>query len=210
MKSEIAKPVIGLIGSIGAGKSAVAAILAESGGMLIDADKLGHESLEQSGVKASIVRRWGDAVLKPNGTVNRRALGGIVFASEADRKGLETIMFPAITRMTRERIETAKLDSSVRFVVLDAPVLIEAGWKDACDRLVFVDAIREIRLARVKNRNGWTDSELTAREAAQMPVKDKRKLADAVIVNEGTLDELRKNVETVLTMWGLMDTNQKG
>ena len=85
MKSEIAKPVIGLIGSIGAGKSAVAAILAESGGMLIDADKLGHESLEQSGVKASIVRRWGDAVLKPNGTVNRRALGGIVFASEADR-----------------------------------------------------------------------------------------------------------------------------
>ena len=209
MNCGFTKPIIGLIGSIGAGKSAVATMLAERGGLLIDADKLGHEALEQSGVKASIVRRWGNGVLKSDGTVNRRAIGGIVFASETERQGLEAMIFPAIARMVSERIDTARLDSQVRFIVLDAPVLIEAGWKDRCNRLLFVDAPREMRLARVSRRNGWTEVELMAREKAQMPIEEKRKLADTTIGNGGTLEELRANVVSVLNAWGLIETNDK-
>lgn len=209
MNNGSTKPVIGMIGSIGAGKSAVATMLAERGGLLIDADKLGHEALEQPGVKASIVRRWGNGVLKSDGTVNRRAIGGIVFASETERQGLEAMVFPAIARMVWERIDTARLDSRVRFIVLDAPVLIEAGWKERCNRLLFVDAPREMRLARVSRRNGWTEVELMTRENAQMPIEEKRNLADAAIVNDGTLEELRDNVESVLNAWDLIETINK-
>lgn len=200
------KPVIGLIGSIGAGKSAAAKALAVHGGFVIDADKLGHDVMLQPGFIASIARRWGDGVLKPDGTVNRRALAGIVFADEVARKDLESIMFPAITRMMRERMTAAQSDDSVRFIVIDAPVLLEAGWKDVCSNLLFVDASRPIRLARVKKRNGWTDAELAAREAAQMSVEDKKVLADAVVMNEGTLDDLQRAIDRVLNDWQLTET----
>jgi dephospho-CoA kinase len=203
------KPVIGLIGSIGAGKSAAAKALAVHGGFVIDADKLGHEAILRPGVVASIARRWGNGVLKPDGTVNRRALAGIVFTDEPARKDLEAIMFPAITQMMREQMTAAQSNTSVRFIVIDAPVLLEAGWKDVCDKLLFIDAPRAVRLARVKERNGWTDAELVAREAAQMPIEEKKALADAVIWNEGTLDDLQQAIDGVLTDWQLIETNAK-
>lgn len=203
------KPVIGLIGSIGAGKSAAAKALAVHGGFVIDADKLGHEAILRPGVVASIARRWGDGVLKPDGTVNRRALAGIVFADEAARKDLEAIMFPAITRMMSEQLSEAQSDDSVRFIVIDAPVLIEAGWKDVCSKLLFIDASRPIRLARVKERNGWSDAEMTARETAQMPVEQKKALADAVIINDGSINDLQRAIDRVLTDWRIIETNSK-
>lgn len=201
-----AKPVIGLIGSIGAGKSAAAKALAGHGVSVIDADKLGHEAILRPGVVASIARRWGDGVLKPDGSVNRRALAGIVFDDASARKDLEAIMFPAITQMMRERMTEAQSEDSVRFIVIDAPVLLEAGWKDVCNKLLLIDAPRAVRLARVKERNGWTDSELAAREAAQMPVEQKKALADAVVVNEGTLDDLQRAIDRVLADWQLTET----
>lgn len=200
------KPVIGLIGSIGAGKSAAAKALALHGGFVIDADKLGHEAMLRPSVVASITRRWGSNVLKPDGTVNRRALAGIVFANEAARKDLEAIMFPAITQMMRERMAEAQTDSSVRFIVIDAPVLLEAGWKGVCSKLLFIDAPRAVRVVRVKQRNGWTDAELAAREAAQMPIEQKKALADAVVVNDGTLDDLQRAIDRVLADWQLTET----
>jgi dephospho-CoA kinase len=203
------KPVIGLIGSIGAGKSAAAKALAVHGGFVIDADKLGHEAIKRPGVVASIARRWGDGVLKLDGSVNRRALAGIVFADEAARKELEAIMFPAITRMMSEQMTAAQTNAMVRFIVIDAPVLIEAGWKGVCSKLLFIDAPRAVRLTRVKERNGWTEAELAAREAAQMPVDEKKALADAVVVNEGTLDDLQRAIDGVLADWQLIETNAK-
>ena len=203
------KPVIGLIGSIGAGKSAAAKALANHGGFVIDADKLGHQAMQRPDVIASITRRWGDGIHKPDGSVNRRALAGIVFADEAARKDLEAFMFPAITRMMSEQMTASQTNAAVRFIVIDAPVLLEAGWKNACDKLLFVDAPRAVRLARVKERNGWTDAELSAREAAQMPVEQKKALADAVIVNDGSFDDLQQKVDRVLTDWQLLDGNEK-
>lgn len=200
------KPVVGLIGSIGAGKSAAAKALAVHGGFVVDADKLGHEAMLRPGVIASITRRWGNGVLKLDGTVNRRALAGIVFTDATARKDLEAIMFPAITQMMRERMANAQDDSSVRFIVIDAPVLLEAGWKGECSKLLVIDAPRAVRLARVKERNGWTDAELAAREAAQMPMEQKKAMADAVVMNDGTLDDLQGSIDRVLTDWQLTET----
>lgn len=203
------KPIIGLIGSIGAGKSAVAELLQKRNARVIDADRLGHLALEQEAVKASIVRRWGFGMIQPNGSINRKALAGIVFHDESERKGLESIIHPAIQKMVKNKVAEGIQDQTVRFIVLDAAVLLEAGWKDEVDLLIFVDADREARLKRVAERSGWTESELTAREMAQMPIAEKRLQADVQIDNNGTLDELQIKVDRILQQWGLWETNAK-
>jgi dephospho-CoA kinase len=190
-----------VIGAIGAGKSRVAELLAARGGAVVDADKLGHAALERPDVKAKLVARWGDRVLKPDGTINRRVVGGIVFANPAERTALEAIVFPVIGAMAAERITAAECDPAARFVVLDAAVMLEAGWTGACDKLLYVDAPVDVRRARVAKR-GWTAADLTAREAAQMPAAEKTGRADAVVVNDGSVAELERKVNGVLHGWG--------
>lgn len=198
------KPVIGLVGGIGAGKSAAAAAMARRGGRIVDGDQLGHEALELPDVKRQLVERWGKQVLKPNGAVNRRAIAGIVFDQPAELKALEAMVFPHIGRRAREEIVAAQADPAVRFVVLDAAVMLEAGWAGACDRIVFVDASRGVRLARLAARSGWTQTEVAAREAAQLAPEAKRTRADAVLANDGTPAELQEHVDRLLGAWGLL------
>jgi dephospho-CoA kinase len=196
------KPVIGLVGTIGAGKTAVAALLAARGGVVVDGDKLGHAALEQPDVKAKLIPRWGERILKPDGSINRRVVGGIVFANPAERKVLESVVFPVIGAMATERVATASADLAARFVVLDAAVMFEAGWAGACDKVLFVDAPRPTRLARVASR-GWTATDLAAREAAQMSAAEKKARANAVMENTGTPAELAAKVDAVLADWDL-------
>jgi len=202
MTSSSRKPVVGLVGAIGAGKTAVADLLAARGGAVVDGDQLGHAALERPDVKAKLVARWGERVLKPDGSVNRRAVGGIVFADPAERKALEAVVFPVIGAMAAERVRAADRDPKARFVVLDAAVMFEADRAGACDKILFVDAPREVRLARVASR-GWTGADLTAREAAQMPAAEKQARADAVIVNDGSSADLVGKVDRVLGRWGI-------
>jgi dephospho-CoA kinase len=198
------KPVVGLVGGIGAGKSAVAAAMARRGGQVVDGDRLGHEALELPDVKRQLVERWGKRVLKPNGAANRRAIAGIVFDEPTELKALEAMVFPHIGRRAREEIAAAQADSTVRFVVLDAAVMLEAGWADACDRIVYVDASRDVRLARLAARSGWKPEEVAAREAAQLAPEAKRARADAVLTNDGTPDQLQEHVDRLLGEWGLL------
>lgn len=198
------KPVIGLVGGIGAGKSAAAAAMARRGGRVVDGDRLGHEALELPDVKRQLVERWGDRVLKPNGAANRRAIAGIVFDDPVELKALEAMVFPHIGRRAREEIAAAQADPAVRFVVLDAAVMLEAGWADACDRLVYVDASRDVRLARLAARSGWLPEEVAAREAAQLAPEAKRARADATLLNDGTPGELQEQVDRLLGEWGLL------
>jgi dephospho-CoA kinase len=198
------KPVLGLVGGIGAGKSAAAAAMARRGGRVVDGDQLGHEALELPDVKRQLVGRWGERVLKPNGAANRRAIAGVVFDAPVELKALEVMVFPHIGRRVREEVAAAQADPAVRFVVLDAAVMLEAGWADACDRLVYVDASRDVRLARLAARSGWTADEVAAREAAQLAPEAKRARADAVLTNDGTPGELQEQVDRLLGEWGLL------
>ncbi|MGL6095667.1 MAG: dephospho-CoA kinase [Fimbriiglobus sp.] len=197
------KPVIGLVGGIGAGKSTVAAAMTRRGAAVVDADRLGHAVLGRPDVAARLAELWGSRVLRPDGTVDRRAVAGIVFADPAERKKLENVVFPLIRAAAEEQIAAAAADPAVRFVVLDAAVLLEAGWADACDKLVYVDAPHAVRLARLAARSGWTVAEVTAREAAQMPAAEKIALADAVLVNDGDPDRVQASVDALLLAWGV-------
>jgi dephospho-CoA kinase len=197
-----AKPVIGLIGGIGSGKSQVAAALAAHGGHVIRADQLGHEALRQPEVRDRVVRRWGPGLLDADGQIVRRKLGAIVFADPAQRRELEEVVFPWIGRAIRAEVARAQADPQIRFIVLDAAVMVEAGWHTVCDKIIFVDAPPDVRLRRVAAR-GWTAADLQAREKAQLPLTQKAIHADHSLENSGSLEQLHRQVEGLLRLWGL-------
>ncbi len=184
-------PVVGLIGGIGAGKSAAARLLADRGAAIIDADAVGHELLEDPAIRGRILERFGAGVLEPesgaspagNSTgqgprISRRALGAVVFAEAPALRDLESILHPAMRDRFRRVIEHVARDGRSPCVVLDAAVLLEAGWDDLCDLVIFVDAPRPDRLRRVAQSRGWSESTLDARERSQWPSVRKRRRTD--------------------------------
>jgi dephospho-CoA kinase len=197
------KPVVGLVGAIGAGKSTVGKLLAARGGHVIDADSLGHDALRQPDVIAALVSRWGEGIRRPDGSLDRREIGRIVFGNPDERNALEATVFPYIGRRTHDEIAAAQANPAAAFVVLDAAVLLEAGWGDMLDKLLYVDAPREKRVQRLAARSGWDAAELDAREAAQWPAERKKGLADAVLVNDADAGELARRVARLVRDWEL-------
>ncbi len=198
-----AMPVIGLIGGIGSGKSEVASLLADRGAIVINADLVGHQLLDIPEVRTLIVDRFGKRVLKESASdgavrtqIDRRVLASIVFADAEARRALEAILHPRMRQQFAATIESARDgDARPRALVLDAAVLLEAGWDDLCDLVVFVDAPRGKRLERVARQRGWTLDAFQAREEAQWPCELKRRRADFVVNNDGDLDLLRRQVD---------------
>jgi dephospho-CoA kinase len=196
--------VVGLLGGIGSGKSQVAAEFARHGARVVSGDGLAHQALRQPRVKEQVVRRWGPGMLDEKGEVRRRELGAVVFADPAQRQALEEMVHPWIKERIRAEVEAARRDPRVALVVLDAAIMLEAGWDGACDRLVYVEAPREVRLRRVAEQRGWTAREVEAREGAQMPLTDKAARADHVLDNSASLEHLGCQVLALLRQWGLL------
>jgi dephospho-CoA kinase len=196
------KPVVGLIGGIGSGKSRVSAEFARRGARVIAGDQLGHEALRQPEIKARVVGRWGEGILDEQGEVNRRKLGGIVFADPQERKALEAISHPWIERRLTEEIEKARRDPAVALVLLDAAVLLEAGWNRHCDWLVYVHAPRAVRLRRLAGQRGWSEKEVDDRSRAQLPLTEKVSRADYVIDNSGPPEDAARQVDDLFRQWG--------
>jgi len=197
--------VIGLIGGIGSGKSQVAAFLAVRGAVVIDADVVGHEVLERPDVRRAVVSRFGPGVLRraPAGgdevpSIDRRALGKIVFADSSALRDLESIVHPLMEERFHGLISEAALDGRAPAVVLDAAILLEKGWDRFCDLVVFVDCPWGVRLERVVASRGWSAETLRSRESSQWPVETKRAHADAVIPNDRGLDSLERSVDAFL------------
>jgi len=197
------KPVVGLVGGIGSGKSRVAALLRDRGGRVIAGDDLGHEALRQPVIRDRVAARWGKEVLDETGEINRRRLGAIVFADAGQRHALESIVHPWIKKCMADAVAQAQADAAVRFVVVDAAILLEAGWNDLCDRLVFVEAPAEVRRQRIAAQRGWTAAEVEARELAQLPLTAKAVRADYTLHNAGSLESLNQEVDDLLQVWGL-------
>jgi dephospho-CoA kinase len=198
-----AKPVIGLIGGIGSGKSRVSELLARRGARVLSGDQAGHEALRQPDIKARVAERWGPGVLDEAGEVDRRRLAARVFADPAERRALEAIVWPWIGRRLREQTDAARADAAVKLILLDAAVLLEAGWDDVCDRLVYVDAPRDVRLRRLAEQRGWSAEQLAAREQAQLALTEKARRADDVLDNSGTPEALARQVDELLQRWGV-------
>jgi dephospho-CoA kinase len=195
--------VVGLIGGIGSGKSKVAAAFAARGARVIAGDDLAHEALRQADVKERIAERWGRGVFDERGEVVRGKLAAVVFADPAERLALEAIVHPWIRARIRHDVEEARRDPAVPVVVLDAAIMLETGWNEICDRLVFIDAPKEERLRRVTGQRGWTADDLQARERAQLPLTEKAARADHALDNSGSLDHLGHQVDELLRLWGL-------
>ena len=197
------KPIIGLIGGIGSGKSRVAVEFARHGGAIVSGDHLGHQALLRPDVRAQVVDRWSTGVLGSDGQIDRRQLGALVFADVGQLRALEAIVLPWIERGIIEQIAAAQADPAVRLVVLDAAILLEAGWNRFCSRIVYVDAPPELRLARLAQQRGWSDKEVQARTRAQLSLTDKANRADAAIDNSGSPDDLARQVARLLSNWGI-------
>lgn len=189
------KPVVGLIGTMGAGKSTVARRLRQLGARVIDADRVGHELLGQPAVIEQLVGIFGLDVLGPDGAVDRRRLARRAFADPAERRQLERLLHPMMRQVFHDRIEHAQRDPAVGLVVLDAAILLEAGWDDLCDQVLLVTAAPDLRRVRLRRTRDWTEAELDAREQAQWPLPDKCARADFVVSNDGSLEECSEQVD---------------
>jgi dephospho-CoA kinase len=189
--------IIGLTGGIASGKSAVADELTRLGAVVLDADKAAHRVINYPEIKKLLTQRWGPAILTAAGDVNRRAVGARVFGpateSREDREYLESVLHPRIRAEFAGELERLE-GQDVPAAVIDAPLLLEAGWTDLCDILIFVDSPREASKQRAMSLRNWTAEDFAAREAAQMPIEEKRRHATHIIVNDGTLDDLRVRV----------------
>lgn len=197
-------PVIGIAGGVGSGKSALAAALGRRCRVVtLDADRAGHAALEQPEVAREVEQAFGPRVVDDAGRVLRSNLAAIVFgeteAHDAARRRLEAIVHPVIRAELERKIELQQSRLDCDLLVLDAAVLLEAGWQHLCDLLVFLDTPRALRLQRVASSRGWTADELTRREASQWPLERKRAAADVVIDNsrdiEMAADELCEFLE---------------
>ncbi|HZV05766.1 MAG TPA: dephospho-CoA kinase [Gemmataceae bacterium] len=203
LRTQNSKLVVGLIGGIGSGKSQVAAAFARHGARIIAGDQLGQAALRDPDIRARVASRWGRDIVDEKGEIDRRRLAAIVFADPEERKALEAITHPWIRQRIRTEIKEACSDPRVPFVVLDAAVMLEAGWNVVCDRLVFIEAPRAKRLERVARQRGWSEKEVDSREQAQLPLTEKAIRADHVVDNSASLEHLNRQVNDLLHLWGL-------
>ena len=193
------KPVIGLAGGIGAGKSSVARLLESLGAAVIDSDRMTHEQYGDPEVKAVLRGWWGESVCPAGGEVDRRAVGNIVFHDPSQLARLEGLLYPRLARCREGLIAGYETDPQVRAIVLDAPKLYEAGLHELCDAVIFVDADWAARVERVAAARGWTEDELRRRENLLNPLDRKRTIADHVVVNHSSIGALRSEVERVFS-----------
>ncbi|MCE2881818.1 MAG: dephospho-CoA kinase [Planctomycetaceae bacterium] len=189
------RPVIGIVGGIGSGKSEVARALAALGCEVCVSDDLARAVLDEPSVRAAIAAACPAAALA-DGSIDRAALGRAIFTDRSLRAHIESIMHPRIE--ARRRAQFTAAPASVRAFVIDAPLLLEVGLDRECDAVIFVDAPEAHRLARVERSRGWDAAELARRESAQLPLDEKRRRATHTVVNDGDRAALARQVDSVL------------
>lgn len=195
--------IVGLVGGIASGKSHVAREFEKLGAVVFDADRAAHEVLASDAVRDLLTQRWGRDILDRDGRPDRRKIAERVFAAPPDGPQelhfLETVTHPRVGERLAEELRRATAEGR-RAVVLDVPKLLEAGMRQLCDNIVFVEAPVDVRRQRALERGraldrGWSEAEFAAREAAQESLQEKRRLADLVIDNGGSPAATQAQVE---------------
>lgn len=195
--------IIGLTGSIGTGKSTIANKFRDLDIPVVDADLIAREVVEPGkDAYQDIVATFGKEILQNDKTLDRKALGNIVFNNEAKRKQLNAIIHPAIRKeMVRQRDEWVR--NGKECVVLDIPLLYESGLTHFVDKVIVVYVDPEIQLQRIMDRDQSTEEEAKSRINSQIPVSEKAKKADAVIDNNRSKEESYRQLKAILEDWGI-------
>ena len=195
---------VGLTGGIACGKSTVAGMLVRRGALSIDLDQIAREVvLPGSPVLARVVDCFGQGILNEDGSLNRKALGEIVFNDPNARKKLESIMHPPIRALMKERMAALEQAHPDRLVVVEVPLLYESGLQAMFDEVMVVYVPRDMQLARLRDREGLSPEQAEKRLNAQLPIEDKKKWADVVIDNSGTLEQTERQVDEYWKRKGL-------
>jgi dephospho-CoA kinase len=186
--------IIGLTGGIGSGKSTVAGYLAELGAAVIDLDKIGHEVLKSGAVFKRVVKVFGKEIIGADGEIDRARLADIVFQDLKALARLNRITHPAVDKVINEKMGEYRL-RGVKVVVLEAAAMLEAGKAGQADEIWVTTAPEAAVLKRLGGRSGYSEAETKARLGSQLSSAERVKHADVVIVNDGSLDGLKKKVE---------------
>jgi dephospho-CoA kinase len=193
-------PLVGIVGGVGAGKSSVVRNVKSLRLHFIDADRIGHEQLAVQEIKEQIVNEFGTQVLDSFGNISRPSLAAQVFGdspqNQQKRQQLNSIVHPAIRSEILRQINVAPQD--VDAIILDAALLLEAGWADECDAVIFIDTSLEQRQKRVADTRGWSAEELHRREASQLSLEEKRRRSDFVVDNSGEISVAAHQMEEAL------------
>jgi dephospho-CoA kinase len=193
------KPIIGLAGGIGSGKTTIASVFAELGAGVISSDRLNHDELDSPEVLAELRAWWGDRVIDSHGKADCRAIREIVGQDAVARRKLEQLVHPRIAARSQALLAAFEADPCIRAIVWDSPLLFEVGLADLCDCIVFVDADIRIRLARVAQERGWSQEDLERFEKLQKPLDFKKERADYIVENNSDIDAVRPQAEGVFS-----------
>lgn len=199
----IEKMIIGLTGSIASGKSTVSQLLKDKGYAIIDADIVARLVVEPgSNTLKEITNQFGSEVLHADGTLNREALGTMIFHNPVKRKQLNELMHPAIrNEMIKQRDELK--NEGLETIIMDIPLLFESRLQHFVEKILVVSVSEEIQLERLIKRNSLSKEEAEIRIKSQLPVSEKEKGADAVIYNNGSIEESKIQLERILKEWNL-------
>ena len=187
--------IIGLTGGIASGKSTLSRYARDLGMHVIDADRLGHKAYEpQTECFEAVVKEFGDDVVASDGTIDRKILGSKVFSEGSSLERLTDIVWPAIRQMAQDEIESVLAQSPNLDIMLEAAVLIEAGWQDFVDEVWVMTVDEETAIERSIHRDGFDRSAVKARIESQLPNEERVKNADVVIDNSGSEDSLQTRI----------------
>lgn len=202
---------VGLTGGIASGKSTVVRMLMEKGAFVVDHDRLAHLAYEPGGPSyEAIIAGFGREVLADDGKIDRKKLGDIVFKNPGRLQDLNAIVHPVVLEGWKRRLAEIEKQNPGAIVLSDVPLLIEVGWQKKVDVVLLVHAGPEIQIKRLRKRDGYATGEARGRLAAQMPMDEKRRFADLIIENNGTLEELQKQVDAVWEKLLALEKKKRG
>jgi dephospho-CoA kinase len=201
------KPIIGILGGVGSGKSTVAAEFAKLGCEVIDADKIAHGLLDEPVVKNKVAAFFGEVILDSAGEINHKKLADIVFADADKLSLLNKIIHSLVLERAEELIKRVKHQNQVKAIVLDMPLLVEVGWAKRCDKLIFVECKQQLRAERAKKMGIFSEKQLKIRENFQISLDNKESIADNIIDNNSGFSALAGQVtdifSDIMDKWGL-------
>ena len=201
------KPVIGLLGAPGSGKSTVAEQFKQLGCAVINADQINHQILKLPEIIEIITQSWGQNVLTDNGQIDRKALGEIVFQNKQDLKKLTNLLHPKVIEKEKKLLESYQKDPKSKAIVLDVPLLLEVNQHKWCDSLVFVETEESVRIARLAEKQGFNDQKVKNLENLQISLDNKAKIADYTLVNNSSIPDLTRQVAYVFSR--ILDSKER-